>query len=414
MPIRCSAGRRSVRQGLSINYYIIENQIFASGYLEGFGCGIVHLSLKILQHDAADFVSGIADEPQGLSAPDGEIPEFDAIHAPGHDIRFADDLDRASVEGAAVAVEDDVSQVHVSFISGLEIPFREIGEDAVVSGRFDACEEGVTDGVVRRASQPDRLAAGIQPAVFHADVFADDLLLRIFPNRAQNDAIVTGLDIGVPYPYMGATVEIDPVVVDHPLVGDDPDPVNLNVPAEPDQHRPAGRILEGNPGQADALAADELNHPRSGDRRFGIIIAWAASIEKGRTLSIDGAFSGNGNVLGVIGIEKDFVGTFGPDPAHFFRKADVILAPGAAQQDGVFLQVQFDVALQLEGVDRVCPRRDDDDPAAPSGGFVDGFLDGFTGRLFDPVGARGAGGQEQGASDQQAGRNRDSLHGSRF
>ena len=114
------------------------------------------------------------------------------------------------------------------------------------AGDRQIAEYTMTDRVVTGTSDADPLTVAVKSTVRHGDVFADRGFLLVVTERTDHDAVVTGPDRTVADMDPAASVQVDPVVIDHLLASGDGDSIDLHIVAFGEQHAPTRRVDHGN------------------------------------------------------------------------------------------------------------------------------------------------------------------------
>ena len=197
------------------------------------------LCVEIFKKYAAYLVSCISYEIEGPGASDIEIAEHERIGTADLDTRLGYNLDGAAVECAAIVLENDVRDVHIAFVVGIEIPGRIVGENTIISLCFDILEKSIPDGIVGRTAETYGLAAGIELTIADNDIFTDNVLTGFLSHSPQDDTVIASLEARIAHPHIAAPVEIDTVVVYHALVGGYRDTLDNYIAAETQKHGPA-------------------------------------------------------------------------------------------------------------------------------------------------------------------------------
>ena len=234
-------------------------------------------------------------------------------------------------------------------------------------------EDGLADRVVGRTPEPHALAGAVDRAVRDIQVLSERIVrivVRRF-DRAEDDRIVTRPEVAAEDAHPLAAVEVESVVVDHPLVGGDGYAFDLDIAAEPYEHCPAWRILECRAFKTDAVAVHELDHPWALDRRLGIEYGLrVGGVEKFGSVTVDYAFAGDCDVLRIICIDKHLAGKFRLYGAYLLREAVIGFAIVSSQQKGTFLKMQLDIAPELNGSHVIRSFRNHDLTATLAEGLV--------------------------------------------
>ena len=102
-----------------------------------------------------------------------------------------------------------------------------------------------------------------------------------------------------------------------------------------------------------------------------------------KSVAVEGAASGDGQVVGIMGVDERRQGVHdGTFPADFYKR-EIILEIVGESYGGTRLDVQGDVAFHFDGGRQIVPGREVDGAATLLRGFVDGFIYQF-GACFFP------------------------------
>ena len=260
-----------------------------------------------------------------------------------------------------------------------QIPFRVLHDDAIrQAGDGQVGEGAIADDAIAGTAHAHALAPTVEHAVRdgHILAHAGDIVDPI--DGADDQAVVCRLQDAVADRYIATGIDIDAVVVDHPLVAVypqamDADPLALHQPERPTGGVHVGRILE-----AHIVAAVEHDQTRARGGRFGEETAGGGGgIVERQAIAVHLSRPGDGDIVGRDGADHvlaaSLVGVLGDEASR--HKVIVVLQPGTAEELATRRQVQFHIALQLDGAGKETTGTAVDHAAARLVAGIDGRLD---------------------------------------
>ena len=194
--------------------------------------------------------------------------------------------------------------------------------------------------------------------------------------RFERDAVVAGADVAIVDPHVARAVDVDAVVVGHQHVVDDVDAFDVNVVAAEDADGPERAVADDEVSHEDAAAVfeDDGEWPLVG----ADVDLLSALGDVGRSVAVEGAGTGDRDVLGIVGEDHDAQRRQRLRRFEIHRKRDEdakVFVVWTSAEDGAAFEVELGVGTKLDrGDGGICSAGDNDLPAARSCASVDRLL----------------------------------------
>ena len=288
--------------------------------------------------------------------PRGEVADDNAVQ--GADVAMDVAVAQAHEERIVAVGDGDVGDTDVLHFAAVHDFERDGGDVGVVDVQVAA--DDVFESAVRGGAEFQAVATGTQPAVFHQHVVAGLVL------GFEADGVVLGIEIAAAHDGMHAAIHIHAVVV---ICGEaaDGDVLEGELLAVLVILHPAGAVPEGDVAHGDVGAIAEIDD----DGALAFLGVGQGSL-LGEALGIGGE-GGPLPIYRALPADADVLLLIGEHEAVEIDHA-IIRVVGAAEQSGVFLQAQGDVAFEIERSTEIAARREDHGAAAGGGRGVNGLL----------------------------------------